>query len=104
MEELKYLGDNVYMAYGKVVKVKDPSIDTSTDEGRKVVLDFMEHLFEDKFTPCPWGVLTAGVVNPVVDVDDGRKGRIFSCVHFGDLPDSVKPVLRKEFPDHADEI
>lgn len=103
MEELRCLGDNVYMAYGNVVRVKDPDVDAATEEGRVDVLSFAKNLFGGKFSPRPWGPLTAGVMLPKVDGPNGKK-HVVSCVHFSALPDGAKDILRKELPEYADQI
>lgn len=103
MEQLKCIGPDVYMAYGKVLKVSDPSVDISTDAGRSEVLSFLDNMFRDKFDIRPYGDLTAGIMLPKVDVGRGFKHVVSYC-HFGDLPEDAKIFLRKEFYDHADEI
>lgn len=104
MDELKYLGENVYMAYGKVLLVGDPSIDPDTDEGRQEILSCMKGMFEDKFDPRPWGVLSAGEMLPMVLCRDGKYRHMWSCRHFSTLPEAVKAQLRKEFQEYASEI
>lgn len=102
--ELKYLGENVYMAYGKVLLVDDPSVDASTEEGRQEILSCMKGMFENRLDPRPWGVLSAGEMLPRTLCPDGAYRHMWSCRHFKTLPMTVKERLRKEFPEHASEI
>lgn len=103
MEQLRCIAPDVYMAYGKVLKVSDPSVDISTDDGRSDVVRFLENMFQDKFDIRPYGVLTAGVMLPAVNAGRGMKHAVSYC-HFGDLPEEARKALREEFPGHADEI
>lgn len=54
MEDLKHLGENVYMAYGKVVLIKDSSVNPDTEDGCREVLAFTEKLFDGDMSPRPW--------------------------------------------------
>lgn len=101
--EIKHLGEDVYMAYGKVIQVIDGVFDMSTDVERHAFLERAKHLFSGKASPRPWGALTADGVMP--NPDQGRKSP-YLCTrhHFGYFSDPVKAALRKEFPEYADEI
>lgn len=103
MDNIMDLGCGVFIVSGKIIWVKDGAIDVDTDAGREWLIKHSEHMRTCAVRPNPYGPLTADIVYPKSCSPDGTKYPI-SAVHFGSLPDDVKPAIRKEFPDYADKI
>lgn len=103
MNDIKDFGYGVFIVSGKVIWIKDDAVDVGTDEGRAWLQAHAARMRSCVARPNPYGPLTADIVYPKSDSPDGTKHPI-SAVHFGSLPDAVKPAIRKEFPDYADKI
>lgn len=111
--EIRDLGQDTYLIGRRVIKAGEPGqFDLSKQADRDELVRIAEGAFKTKFSPAPYGELTVIVPTPIKrpvppqfehEVSKTAK-YIGNCMHFGNLHDEAKEILRKEFPEYADKI
>ena len=99
---IRDLGSDVYLIGRTPVRIDDGAIDMSTPEGVQDACRLVRNM-GDGPRGIPYGDLTAMTVLPKIDGPAGPK-YIRELHRFRDLPDPVREILRKEFPEYASEI
>lgn len=106
--EIRDLGQDTFLAGRRVIKAAKPGMfDLSKQEDRDELAHIAETVFHGELDRPSYGDLTACVLCPLPaghGIASGTARYIKSEVPFGSLHDEAKAILRKEFPDHADEI
>lgn len=111
--EIRDLGQDTYLIGRRVIKAGEPGqFDLSKQADRDELVCIAEGAFKTKFDPASYGDLTVLVLIPIKrpvppqfehEVPKDAK-YIDSQMHFGNLHEEAKEILRKEFPEYADEI
>lgn len=98
------LGKDTYLVDGKVIKADVPGMfDPSRQEDRDELGYIAGSLFASRFEPACYGALTACCLRPAgPDCGDAKYEE--DQIHFSELHDGARRILRREFPDHAEGI
>lgn len=111
--EIRDLGQDTYLIGRRVIKSRAHGyFDLSKQEDRDELIRIAEGAFKTKFDPAPYGELTVLTLTPIkrpvppqFEHEVPKTAKYISGVmHFGNLHDEAREILRKEFPEYADEI
>lgn len=97
------LGHGAYLVGRQAIRVMRGAIDVATPEGRACLLEQAEAMASSPLWPRPYGEHTAARILPK-EVLEGSDGYLAEPCHMSRMPDCAKDVLRKEFPEYADQI
>lgn len=103
-DEIKKLDTDLYLVHGRVIGSADPGMfDADTPEGRAVLIDVADNTCGSPMCPGHDDPLAAFLFTKAAPQVGGRFF-MASLKHFRELPAQAREILRKEFPDHADEF
>ena len=104
--EIRDLGKDTFLVGRRVIKAGKPGMfDLSKQDDRDELVRIVETRFKSKFDLANYGPMTVCVLypkNPVYTWSQAKYEQ--GQMHFGDLHDEAKEILRKEFPEYADNI
>ncbi len=111
--EIRDLGQETYLVGRRVIKAGRPGMfDLSKQEDRDELVNMAADLYKTKFDRACYGDLTVCVLHPIDrpvapefehEVPKDAK-YIEGQMHFSNLHDGAREILRKEFPEYADRI
>ena len=107
--EIKDLGQNTFLVGRNVIKAGVPGMfDLSVQADRDELIRISETLGNGSRSPRIYGNLTVCVLHPTTAANRKRfpnaKYEHRTVLHFRELHDSAKAILRKEFPEYAGSI
>ena len=103
VDEIREIEKGLYFVHGKVIREVFPG-QYDGDSGQAELVWLSGVIGKDEHDVVCYGDLTVFTFHPLHDDPDGARYSCGAQLHFSELSDYAKSVLRKEFPDHADEF